>query len=91
MTIVLVAFCGLNAWPLESKVILMVTLTEMMCTCAILHCICVCVCIFQFAFSVTNEEQEVMLSLMQKDSRQSKSAGGEGNFSIGYFIMKVCC
>lgn len=42
---------------------------------------------FQYAFSV-QEEGEVMVSLMQEDTRKEKERGVE-NLTIGYFVMKV--
>ena len=42
---------------------------------------------FQYAFSV-HEEGEVMVSLMQEDTRKEKEKGVE-NLTIGYFVMKV--
>lgn len=41
----------------------------------------------QYAFSV-EEEGEVMISLMQEDTRKEKERGVE-NLTIGYFVMKV--
>lgn len=41
----------------------------------------------QYAFSV-QEEGEVMVSLMQEDTRKEKERGVE-NLTIGYFVMKV--
>ena len=43
--------------------------------------------LFQYAFSV-KEEGEVMISLMQEDTRKEKERGVE-NLTIGYFVMKV--
>ena len=42
---------------------------------------------FQYAFTV-KEESEVMISLMQEDTRKEKERGVE-NLTIGYFVMKV--
>jgi len=42
---------------------------------------------FQYAFTV-KEEGEVMISLMQEDTRKEKERGVE-NLTIGYFVMKV--
>lgn len=41
----------------------------------------------QYAFTV-KEEGEVMISLMQEDTRKAKEHGAE-NLTIGYFVMKV--
>ena len=45
--------------------------------------------LFQYAFSV-KEDSEVMIALMQEDTRKEKERGIE-NLTIGYFVMKVKC
>lgn len=47
--------------------------------------------LFQYAFSIKDEDEgEVMIALMQEDTRIDRDEGGT-NLSIGYFIMKVTC
>ena len=42
--------------------------------------------LLQFAFDVTDEEEEFMVQLMQKDTRGD---GGSDNKTIGYSIFRV--
>ena len=48
---------------------------------------CLFVVHFQYAFTV-KEESDVMIALMQEDTRKEKERGVE-NLTIGYFVMKV--
>ena len=59
--------------------------------CVFLVCVCLSVCLLQYLFQVPHVETDVMLSLMQKDSRSegTLSSEGGGNHSIGFHIMKV--
>ena len=54
-----------------------------------LRCMICCLFVvhFQYAFTV-KEESDVMIALMQEDTRKEKERGVE-NLTIGYFVMKV--
>ena len=54
-----------------------------------LRCVICCLFVvhFQYAFTV-KEESDVMIALMQEDTRKEKERGVE-NLTIGYFVMKV--
>lgn len=68
-------------------------------------CVCACVCalticclflFLQYVFDITKEEDEVLVSLQQRDMKIQRRVGQGENLSIGYGIYRVraapaCC